>query len=182
MVARALASSSFSASAPAEYAALLDLYDVKGRNEITPEKFLRDGFFFLERMRTKLASPEERMRWRFYALYFHQQVLETAIDACPDNATKIALYKDMVALLKGTKDIRIVESNQLIRTPCWGQVRSLGETDRTDRTFPDVPALEISEERIMALYEKDRLTYPPSVSTVLREPLKAAPPRAKQAR
>ena len=158
-------------SAPDEFGSLIALYDRKGRKEISWEKFLRDGVFLLDLIRRRISTPDEKKRWQFYALYLHEQVLERAIDRCKDEQRKIELYKEMVAFLKGVQHIGIVESRQLIRTPCWGSVRKLGYEPK-GRSFDEVPAMRIDEKSVMALYERDRQAYPRSISTVVRRPLR----------
>ncbi|MCM8827925.1 MAG: DUF4838 domain-containing protein [Candidatus Omnitrophica bacterium] len=139
-------------SAVGEYFSLLDLYEARGKFEITPEKFLRSGFALLELMRTRIRTAQELKRWQFYILYFHQQVLEHSINTAQDKDEKIKLYREMVAFLKGIKDLGVLESNQLIRTPCWLQVKNLGGAV-SDPSFPDVIAAEISDSTIEEIYK-----------------------------
>lgn len=155
-------------SATLEFYAYLDLYDTRGKGEITQEKFLKDALFLFRRIKEKIKTPEEEKRWKFYVMYLHQQVLEYEIEKTQDPARKLELYKEMVSFLKGTKKIMIAESDQLIKDVCFDFMVSLGYEGK-DKNFPELKPTEIDDGQIIKWFNDDCEKYPRSISTVIQK-------------
>lgn len=97
--------------------------------------------------------------------------LEREIEAATDKTAKIELYKELVALLKAIQPLRVSESRQLVGVVCKDNLGALGYPPPKDWWFPEITPLTLTDESILEINRKDQEKFPPSISTIVREPL-----------
>jgi len=158
-------------SASLEFYNFIRLYDTVDRKEDDPATFVRRGLYWLDRIRAKVRSDEERRRWRFYALYLHSIPLEQRFERAADNESKIAALKEVAAYMKGVEPYGVFESRRRVESQCFDKMTRLFGYSGKDRDLGEVPALTLDDAAIDRMFEQDRAALPPLSIVLEYEPL-----------
>jgi len=158
-------------SAPLEFYNFLALYDAVDAKSDDEATFLRRGLCWLDRIREKVRTDEERKRWEFYALYLHSIPYELRFEQAVTNEEKTAVLTELAAYFKGVESRGIFESRRRIVSQCFDKMTKLYGYERRDHTLPEVEPLAIDAATIVNLFAADRAAFPPLSVVIERQPL-----------
>jgi len=153
-------------SASTDFYNFISLYEEFDRKDIDLKGFLKKGFYFMNKIKKKIKTEEEKKRWEFYALYLYEEVLEYKLTLAKTKKERYKINKKIVSFLKGTEDLGILESSQRIPIIYYKRIKHL-----TGGELPDMPPMEINSEKIEELFNQYKKLFRPS-RIIQREPLK----------
>jgi len=144
-----------------EFYNYIGLYDEFSAREIDLKVFLQKGFYFLDQIRHKIKTDEERERWEFFVLYLHERTMAYKFDAIDltDKKAKARIAWQMISFLKGIEDWGVLDSNNWIKTFYVEMLRNDLEERPSGGNCPEMPAMEINSEKIKDFFEHDRLLF-----------------------
>ncbi|MEI6165665.1 MAG: DUF4838 domain-containing protein [bacterium] len=156
-----------------EFYCFNELYDEKYSDNIDLTVFLQRGFYFLDKIRHKIRTEQERERWEFYALYLHERSLALKFEAIEntDRQAKLKATWKMISFIKGIEDWGVLDSRNWVAT-FYAEVlkNALGEKPSAD-DCPEMPAMEINSRKIEEFFDQDRPLYKTSIPIMQRKPL-----------
>jgi hypothetical protein len=134
------------------------------RGDIGYHEFMAHAFSLLERMRYKIKTPEEQLRWDFYAAYLtYCHLVDTLGDKItkpPEKVKEIQLQ--LAERLRRIAHYYSLETYKRLRTLCEAiMLRHVGiPRDDGWRMINELSAEPMTHEELLQLVEKARQTYP----------------------